>query len=148
MSTSIRDDYILRLIRDATQAVARMFGLRTAGDFSAARTVLDSAYRGLLGPDADLMSRLDAKTGARLLIVPEKMALMSDFIHEEAELQRASKTGDGLELDRRALEYALEAAALDPASEDILARVRSRKSEAGADQIGSGHRDALRKIGI
>jgi hypothetical protein len=147
MSASIRDDYILRLIRDATQAVARMFGLRTAGDFSGAQTVLDSAYRGLLGPDADMLSRLDVETGARLLAVPEKMALMSDLIHEEAELQRASKTGDGLELDQKALEYALEAAMLEPDEADILARVRLRMSGVSPDDIGPGYREALRRIG-
>jgi hypothetical protein len=147
MTASIRDDYILRLVRDATAAVARLLGMRTAGDFSAAQTVLESAYRGLLGPDADLISRLDTETGARLLIVPEKMALMSDLLHEEAEIQRAAKTGDGLESDKRALEYALEAAVLEPDSEDILARVRLRMSGAGSDQIGSGYKEALRRMG-
>jgi hypothetical protein len=114
MSSSIREDYLLRLIEQTARAVAQMFGLRKSGDYTAAHTVLDAAYRSLLGPDALLFSRMDPETGAKLLAEPEKMAVMADLLHEDAELQRAAQEGDGADLDRKALAYARLASAARP----------------------------------
>jgi hypothetical protein len=146
MSPSIRDDYILRLIRDSAQAVARIFRLRTSGQPEAAQKVLDSAYRGLVGPNADLFSRLDAADGARLLADPGKMAVMSDLLHEEAETLRAAGGGDGLGEDLKALLYALEAAALEPNDEDIRSRVRLRAQAVRPEALDPGYRDMLSKM--
>ncbi len=57
---------------------------------------------------------MDPETGARLLAEPEKMAVMSDLLHEDAELQRTAQEGDGAELDRKALAYAKLAAEARP----------------------------------
>jgi hypothetical protein len=119
MSPSLRDDYIMRLIEKTAAAVARMIGLRTAGDFTAAHTVLDAAYRSLIGDRGRLFSMMDTETGARLLAEPEKMALMADLLHEDAELQRAAQEGDGRDLDRRALAYARLALADKPGDPDL-----------------------------
>jgi hypothetical protein len=119
MSPSLRDDYIMRLIEKTAKAVAQMIGHRQAGDFTAAHAVLDAAYRSLLGSDAVLFSRMDVETGVRLLVEPEKMAVMADLLHEDAELARAAREGDGLEMDRKALEYARKAAEARPEDEDF-----------------------------
>jgi hypothetical protein len=118
MSSSIREDYLMKLIEQTAKAVAQMMGLRRSGDFTAAHAVLDAAYRSLLGPDALLFSRMDPETGSRLLAEPEKMAVMADLIHEDAELQRAAREGDGAELDGKALAYARLAAEARPGEAD------------------------------
>jgi hypothetical protein len=114
MSPSLCDDYIMRLIEKTARAIAQLIGLRNEGDFTAAHTVLDAAYRSLLGPEALLFSRMDPETGARLLAEPEKMAVMAGLLHEDAELQRAAREGDGAELDGKALAYARLAAEARP----------------------------------
>jgi hypothetical protein len=119
MSPSLRDDYIMKLIEMTAKAVAQMISRRQAGDFTAAHAVLDAAYRSLIGSDAVLFSRMDTETGARLLALPEKMAVMADLLHEDAELERAAQEGDGRELDRKALEYARKAAEARPEDEDF-----------------------------
>lgn len=118
MATSIREDYLLRMIEQTAKAVAQMIGLRKSGDFTAAHAVLDAAYGSLLGPDALLFSRMDPETGAKLLAEPEKMAVMADLIHEDAELRRAAQEGGAAELDRKALAYARLAAAARPEDTD------------------------------
>ncbi len=119
MATSIREDYLLRMIEQTAKAVAQLIGLRKSGDFTAAHTVLDAAYRSLLGPDALLFSRMDPETGAKLLAEPEKMAVMADLIHEDAELRRTAAEGDGADLDRKALAYARLASAARPDDADF-----------------------------
>jgi hypothetical protein len=119
MSSSIREDYLMKLIEKTAQAVAQMMGLRTCGDYTAAHAVLDAAYRSLLGPDALLFSRMEPETGSRLLADPEKMAVMADLLHEDAELQRAAREGDGADLDRKALAYARLASASRPEDADF-----------------------------
>lgn len=114
MSSSIREDYLMKLIEKTAQAVAQMIGHRKSGDFTAAHAVLDAAYSSLIGPDAILFSRMDPETGAKLLAEPEKMAVMADLIHEDAELRRAAQEGGADDLDRKALAYAKLAAEARP----------------------------------
>ena len=128
MSSSIREDYLMKLIEKTAQAVAQMMGLRKVGDFTAAHAVLDAAYRSLLGSDALLFSRMDPDTGSRLLAEPEKMAVMADLLHEDAELQRAAREGDGADLDRKALAYARLAAEARPGEADYTGLVERMAS--------------------
>ncbi|MDM7925312.1 MAG: hypothetical protein QUS35_04765 [bacterium] len=128
MSSSIREDYLLRMIEKTAKAVAQMIGFRKSGDFTAARAVLDAAYASLLGPDALLFSRMDPETGARLLGEPEKMAVMADLIHEDAELRRAAQEGGAPDLDRKALAYARLAAEARPEEAEYTRLVERMKS--------------------
>jgi hypothetical protein len=87
---------------------------------------------------------MDSKTGAELLTRPEKMAMMADLLHEEAEILRAEKHGDAHGTDRRALEYALEAFMAAPESEENAARIRKLAEFVTPETLDDRYREALK----
>ena len=114
-------DYLIRVIEQAVQAIARMLGLIERGDYEAARIEAEEAYD-LLGVPAELALRMDAAGLAELLVRPEKIRLLATLSWQEGDLLIA--TGDplnGLERHRRAVELTLEAQRLDPRPEDAAA---------------------------
>jgi hypothetical protein len=118
----LREDYIIRIIRQAIQAIAKMAGLRAKGDHEEARRQADAAYD-LLGVPADLAAVMDSAGLAELLRDPDKVRLMARLSQEEAELFKAA--GDPLTATaryRRAAELVLEAhrAAPDAADGGLL----------------------------
>jgi hypothetical protein len=143
MGSSMHEDYIMRQIRAAVRILLHAIGLREAGDLEAARQEMGEAYRELLGRDAVLFSKMDSKTGAALLSRPDKMAAMSDLFHEEAEIMRAGKQGDAQNMDRRALEYALEAFMAAPESEENLSRIQKFAERVQTGALELRYREAL-----
>lgn len=143
MGTSIRDDYIMRQIRAAVRIMLHAMGLRQEGDLEAARQEMGLAYKELLGTDAHLFSSMDSKTGASLLARPEKMAVMADLFHEEAEIMRAGSQDDFQDMDRRALEYALEAFMAAPESDENQTRIRKYAGRIPTESLETRYREAL-----
>jgi hypothetical protein len=146
MGGSMYEDYLMRLIRSLAEAVARIMGLRTAGKFQEARTELELAYQTLLGSDALLFFQMDSRTGAMFLSRPDKMAALADLLHEEAELSRAEKNGDPGSIDRRSLEYALEAFLADPGTDGAESRIRKFAPHVRVETLDQRYREALGKI--
>jgi hypothetical protein len=80
------EDYVLRLIRQAADALRR-FRLRLAGaDHAPAAVRHDAAaaVQALLGADAPLLARLDAASAARLVGDPQRVALWHGLLDVEA----------------------------------------------------------------
>jgi hypothetical protein len=143
MGSSMHEDYIMRQIRAAIRLMLHAMGLREAGDLEAARREMGLAYRELLGNDPVLFSRMDSKTGAALLSRPDKMAVMADLFHEEAELMRAAKREDARSMDKRALEYALEAFMAAPESEENRARIRKFAGRVQSERLDVRYQETL-----
>ena len=80
------DDYLLRQTRAIAAMLARIAGLRIAGEMEEARTELDQAYGALLGPQTDLVRRLDPPTAAAIVGSPDRMLLMARLLEEERAL--------------------------------------------------------------
>jgi hypothetical protein len=146
MSWTVYEDYIMRQIRAAVRILLHAIGLKEAGDLEAARREMGQAYHELLGKDAHLFSRMDSKTGAALLARPEKMAVMADLFHEEAEILRAAKQGEPEDMDRRALEYALEAFMAAPESEENTARISKLAGYVKGETLETRYREALENM--
>jgi len=143
MGSSMHEDYIMRQIRAAVRLLLHAIGFRVAGDLEAARQEMGNAYRELLGSDALLFSSMDSKTGAALLARPEKMTVMADLFHEEAEILRTAKKGDPEAMDRRALEYALEAFMTAPESEENAARIKRLAERVKAETLDARYRETM-----
>jgi len=114
----LRQDYIIRIVKQVAEAIARMAGLRDKSEYQAALKDAESACD-LLGVPKDLAVALDTETLAGLLRHPDKMRLLAKVFTEEAEVYRAS--GDPLTCSdryRRAAELTLEARAADPQDDD------------------------------
>jgi hypothetical protein len=129
VSGSTHDDFLLREVEVIAAMLARIIGLRGADATEEARVALEEAYSLLLGPQGDLLRRLDPATAAFMLASPEKVLALARLTVEESE-QEADETRRA-SLRRRALELGLEAEALRPGDPQTLAFIG--ESAAGVD---------------
>jgi len=102
---SQREDYLLRLLRQAAEALRR---LREAlsGEASPGEVErqADEAIGELLGPRYRLLSSLDSASAAALVADPRRIELWAGLIRVQAEARRRSGDEPGaLTLEQRAL---------------------------------------------
>lgn len=109
------NDYLLRQTRAIAAMLARIAGLRVAGEADEARVELDQAYGALLGPQKEIVRRLDPSTAAALIGSPDRMVLMARLQEEERALR-----GDE-SLHARAVAFVREALRREPESEEAKA---------------------------
>jgi hypothetical protein len=88
MPASSREDYLMRLIRQLGETIARLRGLRNGGELQEALRTLDDAQGELLGPLAGVVPRVDPDTAAHMLGDPQRIAAWARLLHERAELLR------------------------------------------------------------
>lgn len=85
-----REDFVVRMIREAVQTLARLAGLRREGQFATAREELVRAKR-LIGGDAvPMLDRLDVDTAVHLLVDPRRALTYAQLLDEEAALERSA----------------------------------------------------------
>lgn len=114
----IRQDYLLRIIQQVADAIARMLGATKREDYSEARAQAAEAY-GLLGIPSELVLRMDSHALAGLFAQADKLRLLSKLLWQEGELLRAQRDPvNGLDRQRRAIEVLLEAQSMDPHPDD------------------------------
>ena len=114
----IREDFILRMIRQFAEALGRVARLRDEGKYERALDDTGRLYEDL-GVPREVCDVVDTPTLAGLLVHPDKMRALAQVCWEEARIFQAS--GDPLTAfgrQRRALELLLEARAIDPSSDD------------------------------
>lgn len=135
------EDYILRMIQMATAAMARIFGLRTAGRYTEALQAIDQALEQLLGLRAGLIKNLDDSSLLASLTAGEeldtdRLYLVADLIKEEGDVYAARQDARESSLSYlRALNFYLEvalnggAAELPPPNEKIAALVETLSNQ-------------------
>jgi hypothetical protein len=112
----LTDDYLVRMIMAGLQTLAKVIGLKTAGQYQESQELIDQALEGLFGMRADLLKRLDDDTLFASLKVQgspdtERIALAGKFFQEEGDLLTAQGDQDGGKWSYiRALNFSLEAA--------------------------------------
>jgi hypothetical protein len=112
MPISSRDDYLLRIIQQMGAVLARMLGLKNGGQVHEALQTLDDAEGELLGPQAEVVPRVDSATAAHILGEPQRIAAYARLLHERAALLRLAGDEAGAALAaQRAIELAAEAKA-------------------------------------
>jgi tetratricopeptide (TPR) repeat protein len=135
------DDYIMRIIRQATQALLYAIGLKKAGQYPDAMQAIDQALEQLLGLEANLARQLSDEALLSLLTTQdqldvERLELVADFIKEEGDIHAAeNKPAESQKSYLRALNYYLEVG-LDDAqgpAPDLAQKIESlaEKLEAG-----------------
>ena len=118
----IREDYILRFIKQLADFVARIAGYRKNGDFEQAQAEIERARDELLGFPPGLVDAIDTPTIVSLLRHPDKLRAAARLFWEEGLVLRARR--DPLTAAarfRRAFELYLEARAIDPSEDDTAA---------------------------
>lgn len=101
---SQREDYLLRLLRQAAEALRR---LREALTGEASPGMIerdaDAAIGELLGPRYALLSSLDSSSAASLVADPRRVELWANLIRVQAEARRRLGDEDGaVVLEKRA----------------------------------------------
>jgi hypothetical protein len=135
------DDYIMRIIRQATEALLYAIGLKKAGQYPDAMQAIDQALEQLLGLEANLARQLSDEALLSLLTTQdqldvERLELVADFIKEEGDIHAAeNKPAESQKSYLRALNYYLEVG-LDDAqgpAPDLAQKIESlaEKLEAG-----------------
>src|SRR5262245_16657965 len=120
----LRDDYLMRLIEQLAQFVARIAGFNARREYNTALREARRAWDELDIPH-ELVDRLDGAELAKLLRDPAKMRAAAALLAEEAEALAA--TGDPIHAAiRRKRAYQLygEAHRLDPQDGDDAAMTR------------------------
>jgi hypothetical protein len=116
----LRDDYIIRLIKQLAAFLARMVSKRKAGDYDGAIAEAGKAWDDLVGqPPRDLVDVVDTHTLAELLKEPAKMRVAAQLLIEEG--RSYAGKGDPVHatvMYRRAFELYLEARAIEPGDDD------------------------------
>jgi hypothetical protein len=107
---SQREDYLLRLLRQAAEALRRLREALT-GETSPSEIEreADAAIGELLGPRYNLLSSLDSNSAASLVADPRRMELWIELIRVQAAARRQQDDQEGatmLERRARSLEQA------------------------------------------
>src|SRR3954469_16777004 len=108
-------DYILRMIQQLAQALARVLGLKKAGKLDEALDAVGETADGIFGPLLRTLDALDAQSAASLLGSREKITAYAALTAEEGSIHELQ--GDerrSRERARRALTLYLEAALRGP----------------------------------
>ena len=115
----VERDYILRLIKQMTQALAIVFKLERGGDYLEALRVIDSTYQQLLGLDAATISTLPAETLLGLIrssgvgyqgqkAVAERLTVLANLLQAEGDIyQGLGKESDSALRRLKALDVQL-----------------------------------------
>jgi hypothetical protein len=83
----VQRDYLLRMIEQFTQAVARILGLSSEQKFTEARRELDGAYRAL-GLSRSMLDSLD-ESSLRILVGEPKLLAVAMLLAAETHILRA-----------------------------------------------------------
>jgi hypothetical protein len=122
LRNSEQEDYILRIIRQAAEALRRLREMLT-GSAEASETVRREAgiaIEGLLGEVAPLLTRVDADTAVRLVGSQTRIALWADLLELEADAcDRAGDTTEGSAHRARAVALRTAAVKLTSGEEPI-----------------------------
>lgn len=119
MTSSYREDYLLRQVKAVGAILARIVGLRLGGDMEEAREQLQITYDLLFGSRSELLRGLDSRTAATLLGSPEAILALAKLTSEEA--AQHEDVGDSGALQVRAMELGIEAAQRDKENAAIRA---------------------------
>jgi len=83
----VQRDYLLRLIEQFIEAIARILGLARDGNFSDAKREIDAAYRSL-GIARSMADQLD-DSSLRMLLGEDKLRVLAMLFVAEAHVLRA-----------------------------------------------------------
>jgi hypothetical protein len=115
----IRDDYILRLIKQMADFIARVARKREEGELDEALSDAEGAWAELFDVPAELRDVVDTPTLASMLRHPERMRAAAQLYWEEGRIYSAQRDPLTAAVKyRRAFELVLEARAIEPTEED------------------------------
>jgi hypothetical protein len=107
------DDYLIKIVRQATAVFAKIAGLKSAERYQEALQVIDQALEQILGIDAEMIKVLDDESLYTLLMENEvldleKLGLIADLFKEEGDIRKLQNQNDeSINCYTRSLNYYL-----------------------------------------
>jgi len=142
-------DYIMRLIAQFAQVLARLLGLRKSGKLDEAQQLLDETANGIFGSLRSMIDQVDASTAAGLLGGRDKVVVYAALTAEEAEIAAArGQTRKTSSRRRRALELYLEASRLGQLDETSRAGLMELQRTVNLDELDPRYRELLERLGL
>ncbi|MBK9264374.1 MAG: hypothetical protein IPM54_31820 [Polyangiaceae bacterium] len=142
-----RRDYILRLIEQFAEALARIMGLRKAGKLDDAQKLASETADGIFGALRVMIDQVDASSAAALLGSREKISVYAALTAENAEI--AAAKGDARKAQahrRRALELFLEASRVGTLDTQSRATVESLRQTIDVERLGDRYRELIARL--
>jgi hypothetical protein len=129
----LREDYLLRMISQLTQALARVLGLRRRGETEAALEELDAAVAAVAGLDPRAVEASDPAVLAGLVREPARLAALGRLLAERAGIEDdRGEAGRAAAIRARALWLLLESSLGAPLDPEALACARSLRAAGAA----------------
>lgn len=117
-----RQDYLMRMIQQLAESIARAAGFNRAGDHDKALAATARAWDELLDAPREVIATASAATLATLLRDPARMRAAAQLSYEEGRACDGKSDPRGAQLHyRRALELVREARARQPSDSDDAA---------------------------
>jgi tetratricopeptide (TPR) repeat protein len=107
------DDYILKIIRQATAVFAKIIGLKNAEQYREALQVIDQTLEQLIGLDVEIIRLLDDESLYTLLMKEdvldlEKLGFIADLFKEEGDIHKLQgQIEESINCYIRSLNYSL-----------------------------------------
>jgi tetratricopeptide (TPR) repeat protein len=107
------EDYVLRIIRQAISVFAKIFGLKSAGQYQEAIQVIDRTLEQLLGMDAEIIDMMDDENLYILLtkndvLDLEELEFIADLFKEKGDIQKQkNRINESVNCYVRSLNYYL-----------------------------------------
>jgi hypothetical protein len=144
----VERDYILRMIQQLAQALARVLGLKRAGKLDEALAAVRETADGIFGPLLRTVDALDAQSAASLLGSREKIDAYAALTEEEGSIHALK--GDERRAGacfRRALTLYLEAAWKGPEiSEKERAAIHALREKVDHTRLAPRYQKALAEL--
>jgi len=140
-------DYMLRMIEQLAEAIARIAGARAAGKLDEANLLVRETADGILGPMRSMLERVDAASAATLLGSRDKLCAYAALVSEEA--KNAEAGGDAARARRsfrRALELYLEAGSSGESDAVWPSAVRALRAVVDEATLAERYRARLAKV--
>lgn len=139
-----REDYILRVIQQLVDAIARIAGLNRRAEHDQALAAAEQAWSELLDLPAGLADAVDSRTLAGMLREPARIRLAVQLLQEQARALTGKGDAPGAaRQSRRALELLLEARALAATEPTDEATLRELRLVVPLDALAPRYREML-----
>ncbi|HRI66109.1 MAG TPA: hypothetical protein PK156_17800 [Polyangium sp.] len=140
-------DYIMRLIAQFAEVLARILGLRKAGKLDEAQKLVNETADGIFGSLRSMIEQVDVRTAAGLLGSRDKLIVYAALTAQEAEIALSKgQTRKATGRRRRALELYLEASCLGELDATARTDVESLKDNVDVEQLDSRYRELLGRL--
>ncbi len=95
----LRDDYVMRMVRQLAAAIARIAGLRNIGRDEEALAEIERVWGELFGLPPGLLDSMSPEALEAFLGAPEKTRLVAELLRHEADL--LERRGDSARAARK-----------------------------------------------